>query len=68
MTPVIETALKSAQSYLNTLSLTYDLAVARMKFYHDMIQVTNDYSPVIQKLSSQSFKLLGELATMKKRK
>jgi len=48
--PVIETANKIVESYLNYLSFEYDLVLARIRFHHKILTLINDSSPKLTQL------------------
>ena len=48
--PIIETANKIIESYLNYLSLEYDLVLARIRLHHRMLMLINDSSPKLTQL------------------
>lgn len=56
MIPVIEMANKIIDSYLNYVSLEYDLVLSRMKFHHKMLRMTNDIAPKLMKTYLESMK------------
>ena len=56
MVPVIEMANKIIDSYLNYVSLEYDLVLSRMKFHHKMLRMTNDIAPKLMKTYLESMK------------
>ena len=58
--PVIETANKIVESYLNYLSLEYDLVLARIRLHHKILTLINDSSPKLTQLYMEwlkSFKI-----------
>jgi hypothetical protein len=58
--PVIETANKIVESYLNYLSLEYDLILARIRLHHKILTLINDSSPKLTQLYMEwlkSFKI-----------
>jgi hypothetical protein len=48
--PIIETANKIVESYLNYLSFEYDLVLARIRFHHKILTLVNDSSPKLTQL------------------
>jgi hypothetical protein len=48
--PVIKGANKMVESYLNYLSLEYDLTVARIRLHHKILTLINDSSPKLTQL------------------
>jgi transposase len=46
--PAVQAANNFMQSYLDWITFSYDVAIARMKFYHEMMVSINEYSPKIQ--------------------
>ena len=45
MMPVIGMANRLIESYLNYVSLEYDLLLSRMQFHHKMLKMANDIAP-----------------------
>jgi hypothetical protein len=56
MMPVIEMANKTIDSYLNYVSLEYDLVLSRMQFHHKMLKMANDVAPKLMKTYLESIK------------
>ncbi|MFY9868545.1 MAG: hypothetical protein WAK17_02400 [Candidatus Nitrosopolaris sp.] len=56
MMPVIEMANKIIDSYLNYVSLEYDLVLSRMQFHHKMLKMANDITPKLMKTYLESIK------------
>lgn len=56
MIPVIEMANKIIDSYLNYVSLEYDLVLSRMKFHHKMLRMANGIAPKLMKTYLESIK------------
>jgi hypothetical protein len=48
--PIIETANKIVESYLNYLSFEYDLVLSRIRFHHKILTLVNDSSPKLTQL------------------
>lgn len=45
MMPIIGMANRFIESYLNYVSLDYDLVLSRMQLYHKMLKMANDVAP-----------------------
>lgn len=56
MNPVIEMANRFIESYLNYVSLEYDLILSRMQFHHKMLKMVNDITPKLMKTYLESIK------------
>jgi len=56
MMPVIGVANKLIESYLNYVSLEYDLVLSRMQFHHKMLKMVNDITPNLMKTYLESIK------------
>jgi hypothetical protein len=56
--PVFEIANKMVESYLNYLSLEYDLMLARVRLHHKIITLINDSSPKLTQLYMEWLKSL----------
>jgi hypothetical protein len=56
MMPVIEMANNIIDSYLNYVSLEYDLVLSRMQFHHKMLKMANDITPKLLKTYLESIK------------
>ena len=56
--PVLEIANKIVESYLNYLSLEYDLMLARIQLHHKIITLINDSSPKLTQLYMEWLKSL----------
>ena len=54
--PVIETANKLVESYLNYLSFEYDLLLARIRLHHKILTLINDSSPRLTQLYMECLK------------
>jgi hypothetical protein len=54
--PVIGMANRLIESYLNYVSLEYDLVLSRMQFYHKMLKMANDIAPMLMKTYLESIK------------
>ena len=54
MMPVIGVANKLIESYLNYVSLEYDLVLSRMQFHHKMLKMVNDIPPNLMKTYLES--------------
>jgi hypothetical protein len=54
--PVIGIANRLIESYLNYVSLEYDLVLSRMQFYHKMLKMANDIAPMLMKTYLESIK------------
>jgi len=55
--PLIAIANKFIESYLNYLSLEYDLALARMRYHHKIFTMMNDSSPKLTQIYMEWIKL-----------
>ena len=49
MMPIIRTVNRLIESYLNYVSLEYDLLLSRMQYHHKMLKMVNDTTPAICK-------------------
>ncbi|MGB6671224.1 MAG: hypothetical protein WBE34_02200 [Candidatus Nitrosopolaris sp.] len=56
MMPVIGMANRLIESYLNYVSLEYDLVLSRMQFHHKMLKIVNDITPNLMKTYLESIK------------
>jgi hypothetical protein len=56
MMPVIEITNRLIESYLNYVSLEYDLVLSRMQFHHKMLKMANDITPRLMKTYFESIK------------
>ena len=56
--PIIETANKIVESYLNYLSFEYDLVLARIRFHHKILTMINDSSPKLSQLYMRMAKVI----------
>jgi hypothetical protein len=56
MMPVIGMANRLIESYLNYVSLEYDLVLSRMQFHHKMLKMVNDITPNLMKTYLESIK------------
>jgi hypothetical protein len=56
MMPVIGMANRLIESYLNYVSLEYDLVLFRMEFHHKMLKIANDVTPKLMKTYLESIK------------
>ena len=56
MIPVIGMANRLIESYLNYVSLEYDLVLSRMQFHHKMLKMVNDITPNLMKTYLESIK------------
>jgi hypothetical protein len=56
MMPVIGMANRLIESYLNYVSLEYDLVLSRMQFHHKMLKMANDITPRLMKTYLESIK------------
>ena len=54
--PVIGIANRLIESYLNYVSLEYDLVLSRMQFHHKMLKMANDITPNLMKTYLESIK------------
>jgi hypothetical protein len=56
MMPIIGMVNRLIESYLNYVSLEYDLVLSRMQFYHKMLKMANDIAPMLMKTYLESIK------------
>ena len=56
MMPVIEITNRLIESYLNYVSLEYDLVLSRMQYHHKMLKMANDVTPRLTKIYLESIK------------
>ena len=56
MMTVIGMANRLIESYLNYVSLEYDLVLSRMQFHHKMLKMVNDITPNMMKTYLESIK------------
>ena len=64
--PVIDRANNTVESYLNYVSLEYDLMLSRIRLHHKMIDLINESSPKLTQLWMEwlkSFKLYANWLT-----
>jgi hypothetical protein len=54
--PVIGVVNRLIESYLNYVSLEYDLVLSRMQFHHKMLKMVNDITPNLMKTYLESIK------------
>jgi hypothetical protein len=54
--PVIGMANRLIESYLNYVSLEYDLVLSRMQYHHKMLKMANDITPKLMKTYLESIK------------
>lgn len=53
---VIGMSNRLIESYLNYVSLEYDLVLSRMQFHHKMLKMVNDITPNLMKTYLESIK------------
>jgi hypothetical protein len=56
MMAIIGMVNRLIESYLNYVSLEYDLVLSRMQFYHKMLKMVNDITPNLMKTYLESIK------------
>jgi hypothetical protein len=56
MMPIIGMVNRLIESYLNYLSLEYDLVLSRMQFHHKLLKTVNDITPKLMKAYLESIK------------
>jgi len=56
MMPVIGMANRLIESYLNYVSLEYDLILSRMQFHHKMLKMVKEITPKLMKTYLESIK------------
>ena len=56
MMPMIAMANRLIESYLNYVSLEYDLVLSRMQYHHKMLKMANDVTPRLTKIYLESIK------------
>lgn len=56
MMPVIEITNRLIESYLNYVSLDYDLVLSRMQYHHKILKMVNDITPKLMKTYLESIK------------
>lgn len=56
MMPMIEMVNRLVESYLNYVSLEYDLILSRMELHHKMLNMANDIAPRLMKIYLESIK------------
>ena len=56
MLPVIGMANRFIESYLDYVSLEYDLLLSRMQYHHKMLKMANDITPNLMKTYLESIK------------
>ncbi|HET7148781.1 MAG TPA: hypothetical protein VFI73_09820 [Candidatus Nitrosopolaris sp.] len=56
MMPIIGIANRLIESYLNYVSLEYDLVLSRMQYHHKMLKMVNDITPNLMKIYLESIK------------
>lgn len=54
MMPVIEITNRLIESYLNYVSLDYDLVLSRMQYHHKILKMVNDITPKLMKTYLES--------------
>jgi len=62
MMPVIGMANRLVESYLNYVSLEYDLVLSRMQYHHKMLKMANDVAPRLMKTYLESIKSFKTLS------
>ena len=56
MMPIIGMVNRLIESYLNYVSLEYDLVLSRMQYHHKMLKMANDVTPRLTKIYLESIK------------
>ena len=54
--PIIGMVNRLIESYLNYVSLEYDLVVSRVQYHHKMLKMANDVTPRLTKIYLESIK------------
>ena len=56
MMPIVGMVNRLIESYLNYVSLEYDLVVSRVQYHHKMLKMANDVTPRLTKIYLESIK------------
>ena len=56
MMPIIGMVNRLIESYLNYVSLEYDLVLSRVQYHHKMLKMANDVTPRLTKIYLESIK------------
>src|SRR5438094_10675643 len=56
MMPIVGMVNRLIESYLNYVSLEYDLVLSRMQYHHKILKMANDVTPRLTKIYLESIK------------